>query len=103
MGGVLNLIQEAPVVETRVEEESRRLGELSVSTLEYIADHGIAKELRLRHHRGNLGFLAEEEHDLLEAMRLSARLNRVDVNIARTGRANERVRAELVRRAIEEA
>ena len=92
-----------PVVEVRLDEESRRLGELSVSTLEYMADHGAAHELRLRHHRGNLGYAADNECDLFEAMRLSARLKRVDGNIARAGRGTERVRAELVRRALERA
>lgn len=96
----MSALQEARPVEVRLEEESRRLSELSVSTLEYMMDHGVARERRLRRQRVDLGYFAEEEHDLLEAMRLSERLSRVERNISRTGRANERIRAELVGRGV---
>jgi hypothetical protein len=99
-GGLVNPLQEARPVEIRLDEESRRLASVSVSTLLYMMDYGLAKERDLGRHQVHLGYLAEDEHDLLEAMRLSARLRRVDNNIRRTGRANEGVRAELVRRGL---
>ena len=79
-----------------MDEESRRLASVSVSTLLYMMDYGLARERDLRRHHVNLGYLAEDEHDLFEAMRLSARLKRVERNTARTARVNERLRAELV-------
>ncbi|MFH1690174.1 MAG: hypothetical protein ABIE42_08045 [Candidatus Eisenbacteria bacterium] len=71
---------------------------MSVSTLLYMIDYGLAKERDLGRHEINLGYLADDECDLLEALRLSERLRRVATNIRRTGRTNERIRAELVRR-----
>lgn len=91
-----------PAVEMRVDEESRRLGQLSVPTLEYMHCYGLARESWLRHHRGNLLFLADCEHDLFEAMRLSARLRSVDRGISGRSRMNEAIRSELVRRDLEE-
>lgn len=85
-------------VETWRDEEARRLRELSLSTLHYMVFYGQALEQRLRHHRIELAYVAEEEYDLLEAMRLSARLSRVERNISRAGRANAGIRAELLRR-----
>jgi hypothetical protein len=99
-GGLVNTLQEARPVEVRIDEESRRLASVSVSTLLYMIDYGLAKERDLGRHRVQLGYLAEDEHDLLEAMRLSARLRKVDGNIRRTGRTNEGIRAELVRRGL---
>jgi hypothetical protein len=97
--GSLTCIQAA---ETHVEEESHRLCRLSVSTLCYMIDYGVALENRLTHHRLNLRYEAEETFDLLEAMRLSARLNQVESNISRRGRLNARIRAEILRRAAED-
>jgi hypothetical protein len=92
-----------PLVETRevrTDEESQRLAALSTSTVDYMYEYGLAREGWLRHHRGNLLFLADREHDLLEAMRLSGRLNNVVRSISRTGRRNEAIRAELVKREL---
>ena len=86
------------VVESRLDEEDQILARVSSSTLEYMYSYGLMHEARLTWHRGNLAFLACEEHDLFEAMRLSVRLTSVDRNISRTGRRNERMRSELVRR-----
>jgi hypothetical protein len=94
----VSVLQEARPAEIRVDEESRRLARVSVSTLLYMIDYGLAKERCLGRHEVNLGYLADDECDLLEAMRLSERLKRVAANIQRTGRRNERIRAELVRR-----
>lgn len=94
----MNVLQEARQVEIRVDEESRRLARVSVPTLLYMIDHGLARERDLGRHEVNLGYVAEDECDLLEAMRLSERLKRVAANIRATGRMNERIRAELVRR-----
>jgi hypothetical protein len=96
----VNTLQEARPVEVRLDEESRRLASVSVSTLLYMMDHGLAKERDLSRHRVHLGYLADDEYDLLEAMRLSTRLSRVDGNIRRTGRVNGMIRAELVRREL---
>ncbi len=90
------LQEEARPLEVRLHEESRRLASVSVSTLLYMMDYGLARERDLRRHHVNLGYLAEDEHDLLEAMRLSARLTSGETNTARTARGNERLRAELV-------
>lgn len=87
--------------EVRTDEESRRLGRLSTATLDYMHEYGIAREGWLRYHRGNLLFLADGEHDLFEAMRLSGRLSNVNRSISRTGRRNETIRAELVKRELE--
>jgi len=86
--------------EVRLDEETARLRALSVSTLEYMIDHGLEREARLRRHHVDLAYLSEDEHDLVEAMRLSERLSRVDRNVARTARNNERVRAELLSRGM---
>ena len=96
----MNGLQEARPVEVRLDEESQRLVSVSASTLLYMMDYGLARERDLGRHRVNLGYLAEEEYDLLEAMRLSVRLNRVETNIARTARVNEKIRAELVVRGL---
>jgi len=90
-----------PAAEVRIDEENQRLGQVSTATLWYMYGYGVSLEDRLRWHSGNLRFLWEEEHDLLEVMRLTGRLNRVDRNIGRTGRRSERMRSELVRREIE--
>lgn len=87
-------------VEERIDEEDRDLARLSNETLLYMHDYGEAWEGWLRHHRGNLLFLAQNEFDLLEAIRLSARLNNVDGNIVRTGRRNEHIRSHLLRRKL---
>ena len=92
----MNGLQEVRPLEVRLHEESRRLASVSVSTLLYMMDFGLARERDLRRHHVNLRYLAEDEYDLFEAMRLSARLNRVETNTARTARVNERLRSELV-------
>ncbi len=91
---------ETQVVEVRVDEEDRILARVSEPTLRYMHDYGVALEGWLRHHHGNLEFLAEEERDLFEGMRLTRRLERVEGNITRTGRRNERIRAELMKREL---
>ena len=91
----------AQIEEVRTDEESRRLRRLSTATLDYMHEYGTAWEDWLRYHRGNLLFLADGEHDLFEAMRLSGRLSNVNRSISRTGRRNETIRAELVRRDLE--
>ncbi len=96
----MNGLQEARPVEIRLDEERQRLVSVSASTLLYMMDYGLARERDLGRHRVNLGYFAEGEYDLLEAMRLSARLNNVGINIARTARVNERIRAELVVRGL---
>jgi hypothetical protein len=94
----VSVLQEARPVEVWLDEEGRRLAHASVSTLLYMIDYGLAREHYLVSHEVNLGYFADDEFDLLEAMRLSERLKRVAANIRRTGRTNERIRAELVRR-----
>ena len=96
----MNGLQEARPVEIRLDEERQRLVSVSASTLLYMMDYGLARERDLGRHRVNLGYFAEGEYDLLEAMRLSARLKRVEANIRRTGRSNERIRAELAGRGL---
>ena len=92
----MNGLQEVRPAEIRLDEESRQLVAVSVSTLLYMMDYGLARERNLGRHRIDLGYLAEEEHDLFEAIRLSARLRRVDTNVVRIARRNERLRAELI-------
>ena len=97
----MEVMLRTPAAEVRIDEEDQRLGQVSTATVWYMYGYGVSLEDRLRRHRGNLRFLWEEEHDLLEVMRLTGRLNRVEHNVGRTGRRNERTRAELVRREIE--
>ena len=94
----MSILTEARPVEVRHDEESERLASVSVSTLLYMVDYGLARELALGRQKVALEYMADDERDLLEAMRLSARLKRVEGNIRRTGRANERIRAEIVAR-----
>jgi hypothetical protein len=89
------------VAVVRIVEEDRRLSQVSRATLSYMYEYGVNLENRLRWHRGNLRFYADEEYDLVEAMRLAGRLTNVGKNIARAGRRNERMRAEIVRREAE--
>ena len=89
-------------VEERINEEESRLSRLSPSTLRYMHDYGVAWESWLRHHRGMLRFLAEETHDLFEAMHLSSRLTRVNGNIERTKKRNEEIRAHILRRQMDD-
>jgi len=97
----VGLLPTTPVAEVRIVEEDRRFARVSRSTLTYMYEYGVGLENRLRWHHGNLRFYAEEAHDLVEAMRLAGRLTSVDRNIARAGRRNERMRAEIVRREAE--
>jgi hypothetical protein len=86
------------VTEARIDEEDQVISRVSVGTLEFMYRYGLALERRLRRHRGNLHFIAEEEHDLFEGMRLATRLKKVDRNIRRVDGRNERLRFEIVRR-----
>ena len=95
-GRNMNGLGEMRPVEIRLHEENQRLATVSVSTLLYMMEYGLSREQHLERHRIDLGYLAEEEHDLFEAIRLSARLRRVDANVVRIARMNERLRAELV-------
>jgi hypothetical protein len=88
--------------EERVSEEESRLSEVSIETLRYMYGYGVAWEAWLRHHLGNLCFLADDEFDLVEAMHLSSRLKRVRKNMARTGRRNEIIRSHLIGRELDE-
>jgi hypothetical protein len=86
------------VIEVRLVDEDRVVTTVSRATLDYMYREGLARERRLRNHRGNLGLAADEEGDLFEVMRLAARLSTVDRNIVGAGRRNERLRSEIVRR-----
>jgi hypothetical protein len=89
---------EARAVQVWTDEEDQRLRRVSTLTLQYMYDHGLSLERHLRHHGGDLAFLAQEERDLLEAMRLDARLNTIKRNVQRASRRNARMDAEIVRR-----
>lgn len=89
--------------EVRLDEESRQLTGLSTEALLYMHEYGLALDSYLRRHAGNLRFVADEEFDLFEALRLSERLNNVDRNIARVGERNIKLVSALVRRGVETA
>ena len=72
----------------------------AVGSAEYWMTSQELLEEDLGRHRINLGYLAEEEYDLFEAIRLSVRLSRVETNVARIARVNERIQAELVVREL---
>ncbi len=95
-GRDMNGLRDMRPVEIRLHEENQRLATVSVSTLLYMVEYGLSREKHLGRHRIDLGYLAEEEYDLFEAIRLSARLRRVDANVVRIARMNERLRAEFV-------
>ena len=97
-----HLFETPQTIVEQVSDEEVRLSELSLSTLRYMYDYGLAWRAWLRRHRGNLEFLADNEHDLVEAMHLSARLSRLRANIDRTGSRNERLRAHILARQAEE-
>jgi hypothetical protein len=80
------------------DEEDQRLRRVSTLALRYMYEYGLALEAHLKDHGGNLAFLAQEECDLLEAMRLYARLNTINRNVQRASRKNARMHAEIVRR-----
>jgi hypothetical protein len=88
------------VAEYRIEENRQEFAGVSVPTLLYMRDRSDALEARLRWHGMNLEWVAAEEHDLYEAMRLSARLTNITGNAAQAGRRSERLRAELLRRQV---
>ena len=88
----------APVAECRTEEGRQELARLSTPTLVYMLTSSLSLEAWLRRHTTQLEWLAEEEHDLYEAMRLSTRLTNVKVNAARAGSRSERLHAEIVGR-----
>jgi len=87
-----HLFETPQTIVEQVSDEEARLSEVSLSTPRYTYDYRLAWGAWLRHHLGNLEFLADSEHDLVEAMYLLARLNRVRMNIDRTGSRNERLR-----------
>lgn len=97
----MSLISRIEATEISRREEEQELAAVSVATLRYMRDYGLACEERLVHHHSNLEFLADTEYDLLEAMLLNARLNSVTANVARTGRKNRRLEAELLKRTWE--
>jgi hypothetical protein len=89
---------EARAAQVWTDEEDQRLRRVSTLTLQYMYGHGLSLEGRLKHHGGDLAFFAQEEHDLLEAMRLDARLKSVKRNTERASRRNVLMHAEIVRR-----
>jgi len=88
-------------VEVRVERQDDRIARVSAAGLVYMYRCGVALEERLRYHRRALGWVAAEEYDLFEGMRLSTRIGTVDGNIRRTARRNDRMRTEFLRRGLE--
>jgi len=88
------------LVEARVVREDDRISAVSAATLLYMYAHGVALEERLKRHRRGLRWIAADECDLFEGMRLSARLGSVDRNIGRTEGRNERMRTEFLRRRL---
>lgn len=98
----MTILTRTPHAEVRPVRQQRRYARLSTATLQYMLDHGISREAWLHWQRGLLAFYAEEEADLYEAMRLSERLNRVDLNVGRVSEENEHLRTELVARALED-
>ncbi len=98
----MSILKRTPHAEVRLSQEQRRHAQISTATLQYMLEYGISHETWLRWQRGFLLGIAEEEADLYEAMRLSERLNKVDRNVRRTSSENERLRSELVARALED-
>lgn len=98
----MTILTRTPHAEVRPVRQQRRYARLSTATLQYMLDYGISREAWLHWQRGLLGFYAEEEGDLYEAMRLSERLNRVDRNVDRVAEENEHLRTELVARVLED-
>lgn len=94
----MNLTVADHVIEATLSQEDRIVAAVSDGTLAYMYWHGLAREYRLRNHRGDLEFAREEGRDLFEGMRLAERLRTVDKNIQGAGRRNERLRSEIVRR-----
>ncbi|MBD3367826.1 MAG: hypothetical protein GF405_06590 [Candidatus Eisenbacteria bacterium] len=97
----MDAIAPQPYGEIRISEEDERLRNLSESTLRFMHDHGVLLEERLREQSRYLGFLVEEEYDLVNAMRLSERRASVGRNVRVAGRRVETIRAEIVRRSVE--
>lgn len=93
----------APAAEVEFDRDDQHLAGLSVDALLYMHDHGLALDSYLRRHAGHLRFVADDEYDFFEAMRLSERLKRVSGNIVRVGLRNDRLEAELVKRGIDGA
>ena len=98
---MLDQIEIAPPTEVRIAREDERIRRVSAATVEYMYDHGRALEERLGRHARLLDWLAEEEHDLFNGMRLSVRRERVAGNLGRAARRNERLGLELLRRRID--
>ncbi len=96
----MDILLRIPVAEVRSSEAAKHLASLSSATICYMHDHGLALERRLRHHEVNLEYAAEDEGDLYEAMRLSERLGRVEVNLIRVEQRNDNLQAEIVAREL---
>jgi len=96
----LDVLFRIPVAEVRSSETGKHLASLSSATICYMYDHSLALERRLRWHEMNLVYAAEDEGDLYEAMRLSERLSRVEVNLVRVERRNSDLQAEIVIREL---
>lgn len=97
----MRTLHRASVHEHRLLDERAELGRVSTATLRYMWEASTALEAWLRMHGGNLLAIAQEEYDLYEAMRLSARLSSVSRNAARAERRSERIRAEVIRRELD--
>jgi len=97
---VVEILKRPPHAEVRPAQEQCRYERVSTATLRYMLEYGISHESRLRWQHGYLLGEAEEEADLYEALRLSERLNKVDRNVGRVLSENERLRTELLSRAL---
>jgi hypothetical protein len=97
----LQVLHRAPAHERRVAEERSEYARVSAVTLRYMWDAALALEAWLRWHGRNLLAASQEEYDLYEAMRLSARLSSVRTNTGRLERQIDGLRAELVRRELD--
>ncbi len=85
--------------EVRISEEDERLRSVSESTLRFMHDATLSLEARLRGQSRRLAWLADEEFDLVNAMRLSMRLASVERNVMNAERRVENIRTEMVRRS----
>lgn len=96
----MRVLPERPPAEIRRTARDERLSRLSIGTLHYMHDYGVAFEEYLRWHKGNLSAASAFEWDLFEAIELCRRLNKVKENTRRFERRNELIRTELFRRQL---
>ncbi len=96
----MDILFRVPVAEVRSSEAGKHLASLSSATLSYMYDHSLALERRLKHHEINLVYAADDEGDLYEAMRLSERLSRVEINLVRVEQRTNGLQAEIVAREL---